>query len=279
MNGFARAWLACALLAPLAAAQSVGLPGRIEELVLPGSELEVRARSAEDPIVLRITRVSPHGDGFRYDLEYTGLEPGKFDLRDALRRKDGTPLTSETGAASPLPPIEVEITSVLAPGVVKPNAPRGRDVPAMGGYVASLIAGGVAWIVGLVLILRMGRKRGEVRTSLAARPRTLAERLTPLVERAMKGELTRSERAQLEMSLVAFWRRKLGLEADAPAQTLPILRRHPQAGPLLESLEAWLHQPNTPRDVDLQALLAPYADLPADAMAELDATSASGAKP
>lgn len=279
MNGFARLGLICAFLAAPAPAQSVGLPGRIEELVLPGSELEARARNAEDPIVLRITRVAPHGDGFRYDLEYTGLEPGKFDLRNALRRKDGTPLSNEAGAPNALPPIEVEITSVLAPGVVKPHAPGGRDVPGMGGYVTSLIAGGVAWLIGLVLILRLGRKRREAPASAAARPRTLAERLTPLVERAMKGELTRNERAQLEMSLVAFWRRKLGLEAGAPAQTLPMLRRHPQAGPLLESLEAWLHQPNAPRDVDLQALLAPYADLPADAIAELDAGTAQGTNP
>ena len=65
---------------------SVGMPGLIQELVLSGSELEVRPRDPKDPLVLRIARVSPHGSDFRYDLEFVGLEPGTYDLRDGLRR-------------------------------------------------------------------------------------------------------------------------------------------------------------------------------------------------
>ena len=80
----------------------------------------------------------------------------------------------------------------------------------------------------------------------------------------MEGSLSRGERAQLELGLVAYWRKKLGLEARAPEEALTILYDHEQAGPLLRSLEDWLHRPNPPEDVDLQALLEPYRDLPAD---------------
>ena len=247
---------------------TVGMPGRIGDLVLPGSELEVLARDSKDPLVLRITRVSPHGTDFRYDLEYVGLEPGKYDLRDALRRRDGTPLVSDGDGA--LPAIQVEVLSALSPGVVKPHAPQPAALPGFGGYRALLIAGGVAWLAGMGLILFGWRKRHLERAAARWRPRSLSERLRPLVEGALAGKLSREQRSQLELGLLAFWRRKLALEHGEPAHTIVLLREHAEAGPLLKSLEAWLHMPVPPRDVDVAALLAPYRDLPADSIPEID---------
>jgi len=253
---------------------SVGMPARLQEVVLPGSELEVAAGDPKAALVLRILRVSPHGSAFRYDFEYVGLEPGKYDLRDALRRRDGTPIArSETDAAAAdaLPPVEVEIGSVLPAGIVKPHAPQAAPLPRLGGYAMTMLAFGVVWLAGLGLILFGWRKRRMQLAAASYKPRTLAERLRPLVESALAGRLSREERAQLELGLVAYWRRKLELEDERPAQTLALLREHAQAGPLLSSLEAWLHMPVPPEQVDLQALLAPYRDLPADAIPEFEA--------
>jgi hypothetical protein len=265
----AQGLLAFALALQAPGNPTVGLPGRLEEVVLPGSELEVRPRDAKDPLVLRIVRVSPHGSDFRYDFEYVGLEPGKYDLRDALRRRDGTPLAADPAAAGGVPSLPVEVQSVLEPGAIKPHAPGATDVPGFGGYRAAWIAGGVVWLAGMALILFGWRKRRQAAVA-RARPLTLAERLRPLVERAIAGELSREERAQLELGLVAYWRRKLGLDHDRPAAILAQLREHAEAGPLVQGLEAWLHMPEPPRDVDVKSLLAPYRDLPADAMPEID---------
>ena len=255
---------------------TVGMPGRIEELVLPGPELEVLARDPKNPLVLRITRVSPHGAAFRYDFEYVGLEPGKYDLRDALRRRDGTPLVSASDASGALPSIPVEVHSVLAPGVVKPHAPEPGALPRIGGYRTLLIAGGVVWLVGLGLVLFGWRKRRQERAAAQWKPRSLAERLRPLVESALSGSLSREERAQLELGLVAYWRRRLSLEHEQPARMMTLLREHHEAGPLLSSLEAWLHMPVPPQDVDVNALLAPYRDLPEDSLPDnLPATLAA----
>ena len=71
---------------------TVGYPGTIEELVLEGSQLKVRALGVASPLVLRIVHVFPHGDNFRYDFEYYGLDPGEYDLRDYLERPDGSAL-------------------------------------------------------------------------------------------------------------------------------------------------------------------------------------------
>ena len=250
---------------------SVGMPGQLTEVVLPGSELEVLATDAKNPLVLRITRVSPHGSAFRYDFEYVGLEPGKYDLRDGLRRKDGTPIVTAKDANDAVPSIPVEVASILEAGAIKPHVPLAHPLASFGGYRTVLIAGGVLWLAGLGLILFGWRKR---RLALAAanwKPRTLAERLRPLVANAVAGKLSREERAQLELGLVAYWRRKLSLEDERPALMIVRLREHPQAGPLLSSLEAWLHMPLPPQHVDLEALLAPYRDLPADALPEIDA--------
>lgn len=237
----------------------VGLPARITDLVLPGSELEVLPLDAKDPVVLRITRVAPHGTDFRYDVEWTGLDVGRHDLRAFLRRKDGTD-------ASNLPEIAVDVRSVLPPGMVKPNHPPEGPAPRFGGYRAWMVGLGVVWGIGLLAILFLFRRKRAEEHAARARPRTLAERLRPLVESAMAGTLSSTERAQLELSLVAYWRRRLGLDAERPDEALAALRRHAEAGPLLNQLELWLHKPGAAARVDIASLLAPYKELPPDAL-------------
>src|SRR5262245_49219942 len=70
---------------------TVGMSGRMDQVVLPGSELEVKPlEDRRTPVVLRIANVYPHGTAKRYDFVYYGLEPGSYDLRNFLRRKDGS---------------------------------------------------------------------------------------------------------------------------------------------------------------------------------------------
>ncbi|MCC7011824.1 MAG: hypothetical protein IT454_04605 [Planctomycetes bacterium] len=271
-RGVLRAWALAALCSGLQAQDSstVGMPARLRDLVLPGTELEVVNGDSRAPVALRIVAARPHGDGFRYELEYWGLDPGAHDLRPYLRRKDGT-------STADLPAIAVQVNSVLAePGLVAPHDPAPNVVPGFGGYRTWMVAGGVAWAVGLIALLAAGRKRHGVLRAAPQRPRTLAEHLRPLVERAMRGELSREERSQLELSLVAYWRRRLALDERRPTEMLSELRRHAEAGPLLQSLEDWLHRPEPARDVDLQRLLAPYRDLPAEVLETAELESATG---
>ncbi len=235
---------------------TVGMPARIDQIVLPGSELKVGPpEDRRAPVVLRIARRFPHGSAFRYDLVYHSLEPGTFDLRDYLRRKDGS-------SVADLPPLRVTIKPVLPPGQVLPNELEARPSRLLAWYRPALIAGGVLWVVVLVAILLVGRRRrGGAGTG--PQPLTLADRLRPLVEGAMTGSLTQAQRADLERTLLAYWRRRLGLGDRKPADTFAVLRAHPEAGPLLERLEAWLHRPGRAGDVDVGALLSPYRVAPA----------------
>jgi hypothetical protein len=238
---------------------TVGLPGQIRDLVLPGSELESRPNTdRKTPIVLRIIRVFPHGTAHRYDLEYVGLEPGSFNLRDYLQRKDRS-------STADLPSIQVKIDSVLPPGQVVPNELPIQGTPRPGGYRIALILGGVVWLIGLLLILGAGRRRRKQQTTTAP-VQSLADRLRPLIDEALAGRGDPVRLAELERTLISFWTRKLHRQQCKPAETLTELRRHPEAGPLLVQLENWLHRPGSSGKIDTATLLEPYRRLPADVL-------------
>ena len=246
--------------APLAET-TVGMAGVLGGVVLPGTELEAkRLEDRRSPIVLRVVRVYPHGSMFRYDLEYFGLEPGTYDLRDYLRRKDGTPV----GA---LPPLAVKVNPVLPPGQIEPNRLEIESGPRVGGYRVLVIVAVCAWVLVLgAVIASFFFPRRRAATATSDRPVSLAERLRPLVEGAIAGRLSREQLANLERALLAYWRKRLGLEAAEPGVAIEAMRGHPEAGPLLAQLEAWLHRPGPPAPVDVAALLAPYRDLPPEAI-------------
>ena len=250
---------------------TVGMPTRVEGLVLPGPELEAIPREdRDDPIVLRIVDVYPHGTARRYDLEFYALEPGDYDLRDSLRRKDGT-------STAELPPIPVVVEPVLPPGQIEPNALIPRETPRPGGYRTLVVLGAVLWVLGFAAIVLAGHRRRRAAAAVVVPPRTLAERLRPLVEDAIAGRLDPPGRAELERLLLGVWRRRLGLEDMDPARAAAILREHPEAGPVVRRLEDWLHRPpgTAAEPVDLPGLLAPYRDLPADAL-ERPSTAPAG---
>ncbi len=246
--------------APPRATSTVGMPARIDQLVLPGPELE--ARPIEDrrtPVVVRIVAAYPHGSAFRYDLVYYGLEPGRYDLKDYLRRKDGSPTKD-------LPAIPVAVEPVLPPGQIEPHPVTLERSPFLGGYRLVVLLAGIAWSVGLLAILLLGRRRRSGAPAFASRPVTLADRLRPLVNAAMAGNLSGGQHAELERLLIGYWRRRLKLEQVAPARFMAVLRDHNEAGPLLRQLEDWLHRPaGTAGPVDVAALLRPYQSIPADA--------------
>ncbi len=256
-------WM-CAV-AELAAAEdqrttTVGVPARINDLVLPGTQLEViPLEDRRSPIVTRIVRSFPHGTAYRYDLVYYGLEPGEFDLRDYLRRQDGS-------STDDLPEISVDVQPVLPAGQIGPNALDAETAPYLGGYWLAMIIGGVLWVAGLAAILFVGRKPKHEAAAASQRHLTLADRLQPIVEDAIAGKVSQQQQAELERMLVAFWRKRLGLQHMTAASAMGVLREHEQAGPLLRQLEAWLHQPGVAHEVDVAALLEPYRNLPADAL-------------
>ncbi len=239
---------------------SVGATTKIEQLVLPGTELEVKpVEDRKLPVVLRIVNVDKHGSAHRYEMTYYALEAGTYDLRDYLQRKDGTPLGD-------VPEIKVTVKSQLPAGQVLPHELPAVRPASTGGYWWVVIAAAVLWAVGFLAILLVGRQKKIIEAVAVGNRHSLADQLRPLIERGIEGKLDLAERAGLERSLLAYWTRKLKLENLKPAERFAKLRDHADAGPLLNQLEAWLHQPGPQAGVDVAALLRPYQNLPADVL-------------
>src|SRR5262245_51953235 len=125
----------------------VGMRGHLNDIVIPGPELEVRPlENSQAPFVLRIVSVGPYGNAFCYDFEYYALEPRTYDLAQYLRPRDGR-------VALKLPLIEVEVKGLLEPGVVYPHALEAKSTSWLAGYRLLLGIGGAVWVLGLFLIV------------------------------------------------------------------------------------------------------------------------------
>lgn len=240
---------------------TVGMRAHVEQVVLPGSELEPAPATFATPLSLRVLQTWPHGDALRYDFEWVGLEPGRYDLTKFLVRKDGTATTG-------LPEVLVEATSVLPAGMPEPADAGPSAPPRLAGYHALQIAAGIAWGVGLLAILFVGRRFRRREAPPPPAP-TLADRLRPLVQSVASGAADTAAKAELERLLVAFWRARLGLHDAKAADAIVAIKRDPEAGALLRQVEAWLHQPVPPASFDVAALLAPYRAVTAESFAPI----------
>ena len=229
----------------------VGFPGVLEEIQLPGTLLRAKnIESRDQPFVVRIVNSFELSDGYRYEFEFYGLEPGTHNLVDYLEREDG----SELGD---LPPIKVEVVTSLPPGQIEPNTLGSQSSFFRNYYLPLLVAGGAVWFAGLWMILFWGR--GKHKKLDPSRHRvTVAQRIRPLVEKAVAGELTPKERGDLERTMVAFWQKRLRLDHMAPSELMKRLRANPESASLFESLEDWLHRPDPKKNVDIAELMKPY---------------------
>ncbi len=254
---------------------AVGMVGRISQIVIPGGEIEaVPTTDSMARIVVRIAETYRHGNGFRYDLEFTGFEPGLYDLAKSLRRKN-----PEEKSAGILP-IEVEVTSSLEPGRMEPSRPDRPEIPAWMTYFTKLNIFIGVWIAGLALLWGRSASEAVSKAKAEAPPLTLAERLRPLVQAACRGTIEPHRRAEMESLLIGYWSERLELSENmAPGQILSTLKQHAEAGPLVIRLEEWLHMPPENRQVsetDIFKLLQPYEKV--TDQAHRDNLSGKGAK-
>ncbi|MEZ6003968.1 MAG: hypothetical protein R3F33_07245 [Planctomycetota bacterium] len=255
-----RLWLLLLLVAcgfgqgdEILARTSIGMRLVLRDVVLPVEGLEpvpVHDAGKADALV-RILESERHGEAMRYTFEVTPYVAGAFDLR--------THLQGPAGASVELPPLNIEVSAVLPPGRMEPAALEETTGRRFGGYKNRMILAGILWIIGLIMILYLGRqtKRRAERAENAPPP-TVAQLLRPLLEKAHAGDLPDRERADLERLLLRFWRDRRGLAEVSPVAALARLKQDKEAGPLLVTLETWLHSPGPAPEPDWAALLAPY---------------------
>lgn len=235
---------------------SVGISGFVKQVVLPGSELTVReVDPRRSPIAVRIDDVYSHGDDFRYDLTFFGLEPGTHNLTEYLARKDGS-------SVDDLPSIPITVKSILPTDQFAPSTPELGLVAKVGGYYMVVILAIIAWVAGLLAILFWGRRQPNATTSTAKAVVSEVDQIRLLVDRAMEsGELTSEQKADLDMRVLNFWRSRRELSGLAVADSLVKLKQDAQAGPLLKGLEKWFYSRSAPNRDQIVELLNPMSAL------------------
>ena len=239
---------------PHQSSSPLGLPATIEDLYIPGPEVEVIPRkNNESSLVIRILQTKPAANGFRYNLEIYALDPGKHLISDFLQRAtDESPVTGleATFEGSTVHPED---------SLPKPKDPNPTPPPKLGGYRTLLIFLGGFWLLGLLAILLIRKKKPNT-VSTSNPVLTPAEKIRQLVEKAAEGSLKDGDHARLERLLLGYWRTKIPEIINlAPAEALVELRSHPEASPLILKLEQWLHAPAPDfSEEELTSLLAPY---------------------
>ena len=232
---------------------AVGMFGSIKQVFLPGTELIPDPAVGPNAgfIVIRVDGVYPHGDGFRYDLTWSAEKPGRFNLSQSLRRRDGT-------ASDNLPTILVEARSSLASDRFTPNPLRPVAGGWIGGYRVLLGLLAFFWLAGLFAFYwfrpRPPAPAVPENTALS-RLQQIREQLDVIIR---SETLAPADKARLELLIVAFWRELRQLEHAEPATLLTALRNDPDSGPLLIQLERWLYdRPQRTDAAELADLLLP----------------------
>ena len=246
-----------ALLMSVQAQQKVetplGLPTTITDLYIPGTKVEpIPRKDREGSLVIRVIEIKPAADGFRYDLEVYGLDPGEHILSDYLQREDGTSINGLDHS--------VQITTQHAlDSLPKPEELTIIPPKKIGGYRLLSIIVGILWTI-IFLGILFYKKRPPPTEAPPPPPPTLHEKLNTLVNAASDGSLSKNQQAELERLITGHWKQSAPeLASLSPSQAIHQLRTHPEASPLILKLEEWLHAPNSSASqADINQLLEPF---------------------
>lgn len=243
----------------------IGIEGSVK-VTLARSDYQPKPMDDRTALILRLETVTPAAnETYIYDFHYIGFEPGSYRLADYLIHPDGT-LATEIGDT------QVEVHSILPVdhgGVL--NSQVSRPFPWIGGYRMILGSLATLWLLGLLLFAWMYRRKKPIEEIDHTPPvASYAERMRPFVEAAAAGNLSPSGQAQLERLMTGYWREKLALpEQQRMADSLVVLMKDREAGPLLRALEHWLHRPGGASAVEVNTLLKPYHHSPVATIEEV----------
>lgn len=225
------------------ASTTIGIEGKVLYRVEPGGpRLIARPLDRFADVNVRIADAAEDGPATLYDLRFIAQRAGRFDLRDALERVDGGPI-------SLLPAAPVAVAAKLDPehdGEL--IAMQDLTAAPRAGYRTTMIAVASAWLLVPITYFawRITHRQRRVLMAPPPPPPTLADQLAPLVEAARTGRLDTSGRAALERLLLAYWRKRLNLDRLSSRAALDAIKADATAGSLLNALERWLHAPPLP---------------------------------
>jgi hypothetical protein len=231
-----------------------------------GPRLEPAPYRDGAPLTVRIAGVGREKHDRVYDVRYIINATGTHDLRKYLQAVDGSSLVA-------LPVLKVRGESTLGDafdGQLPPADPVRIDIWA--GYYRAMAAAAVLWIGWLLMLIFYKRERAVAPVESRPVEPTLAELLLPLIRLAEDGRLELADKAKLDLLLLKYWRQELRLNTLALADGIERIRRDPETGVILETVERWLHSAAHVDAATVVDLLKPYCPV-SDRQCEATGTS------
>jgi hypothetical protein len=239
------------------------------DLVLSKGNLLAKRVEPQSPVILRVIAIRPLSDGrFIYRVAFTPLEPGTFNLSDYLVFPDDTPLGGTE--AHPVT-IAARVTNPDQTTLV--GMPLAQTSPATQ-YATWMVLLGLLWAAAGVRLFYKKNPTPQPSPPPPPPPPTLADLLRPLVQLAASGDLDIPGKARLERIFLHYWSQQLNLQKLTPIEKIRAIRKHPEAGLLFRTMDAWIHRPEPviPED-EIAAVLAPYAEIDAPEESQKEAAS------
>ncbi len=209
-----------------------GMTGELS-FTYDGPPLVTTQQDLAAPLLLRLEHAGEH----RYTAWFIGSVEGEYDLRSLIRTRAGQ-------APPDLPALPVTVISNL-PDTFATDLYDAADlrVGIKGGYARLMLALGVIWLAipAAVLLRRIMRPKVVEPVEEVVPEPTLVERLRPLIRAAADRELSVPEQGRLELLLMHHWRERVAPSAADIAESIAVIRHHPDAGEVLEAVERWLH--------------------------------------
>lgn len=193
--------------------------------------------------------------------------PGAFDIAPLLRvvSPASDPGAAESSAPPPLPPLRINVWSALPEDHDGRVSEAGIGLRAENsGYPLWLAAVGLLWLtpLGVLVARRMRRPIHDAPAPLPPTP-TLADKLRPLIDRVRGGERDPAILAEMERLMLHAMRTQVHASDASVADAMVLVRSDARCGPMLRSLERWLHGPRSerPSDEEVNRLLLPLESL------------------
>ena len=238
------------ILLSSAGAEDIGNVGMVKrfKVTLPGELLVAVKVDEKAPAMVRIISWNKGSEGYSYDLEFIGLEPGKYNLMDYLRK-------ASTLEAVDLPEYSLEVDTVLSEDFKGELLDFQNSVETLTPWYKRLnTVLIILWGILLPVIILVGRKKKKIEEVEIVKEKTLSEKIYELLD-SLEDKSSKELWQKVEGLILKHWRYRKGLEGLPAHEAIIKLKADGEAGPFIVKLEQGLHSKNLKNEQQVAALI------------------------
>jgi len=226
---------------------NVGLVKRVKK-TFPGERLIAAKVDDKSDAMVRIISTKKSANGFTYDLEFIGLEPGKYNLIKYLR-------TASKNEPVNLPEHMIDIETSLPKEFSGELLDFQKSASTLTPWYKKLnYLLFVVWLLLLPIIILYGRKRKKVVEEVVVKEKTINEKIIELLS-SLEGKSSKELWQKIEGLIFQHWCKKKSLQDLPMHEAISKLKADSEAGPFILKLEEGLHSKEFRDEKDVASLI------------------------